>query len=149
MTSLLLALLTTAPAAEPLAGDTITGGLSPVTLTLVPSDRGTVRAELWWQAFDRATIGEVIPLATTCDPVAMEGGLARLPSPQACLDQRVHSPHPIYDYVSRDRLHCVLGRDDDGALAMCKLPFTGWFELREKGSPDRERSEDPPATAAP
>lgn len=106
-------------------GSTRSKGDSPIQLCLRPSADG-VLAELWWAAFDRVSFEANLPVREGCEGDRLAGGRARLEGRCRSVQERVSDRHPVYDYVERSELRCVLGDEQ----AWCRLPYTDWFALR-------------------
>lgn len=108
-----------------LAGTTRSQGDSPLQLCLAPSAE-SVDAALWWAAFDRISFETVLPLQDGCASKEFAPISDRITGSCRSISARVADKHPVYDYIDHPTLRCALGDD----TAWCKLPYTGWFELR-------------------
>ncbi len=132
MTPLLL--LSVALAAEPakLVGTSMSGGASPLTITVTEVDEHKRLIEVHWDEFDKVTLEQVTPTTTACTSTELDGGRAFVKDVDRCIIARLPDRHPTYDYEDKTKVRCVFGSTDNEPAAACKLQYCGWFELKAR-----------------
>jgi len=108
-------------------GETVTGGASPIRLTLTPWDDGRMLAEIYWHDYEKASAEQAIQPEPGCDPPEFADVKKRVDGACSHVIAQLRDVHPTYDYVSTTKLRCVFG--DVTSPGFCKLNYTGWFEV--------------------
>jgi len=147
MTTLTLALLSTALGAPPaapvaLVGTSVSGGQSPLRITITEAPSLQRRVEVFWPAFGVTTMDQVVETSGVCTEPRLAEGAQRLDTVERCVLQRLDDRHPTYDYASKTTLMCVFGQRDGVDAAACKLQYSGWFDLAPSHAPSDDASAD-------
>jgi hypothetical protein len=131
------------PTPTPLVGTSVSGGQSPLRITVTETAEQRRRVQVYWPAFEATTMDQVVETSGTCTEPRLADGAQRLDLVERCVLQRIDDRHPTYAYTSKTLLMCVFGKHNGGEAAACKLQYSGWFDLVPEPAAASERTPAP------